>query len=303
MQPFPASAPRWLPFLGCSLLLTGCRLLGTSAIVADALTDAPLAAPRPKPAPRTMHLEVLFVRCDEHDAALEETLWGFVDEQAVGDGVGRRLNANGLRAGIVTGDLPQPLAERFATAGSETTTTDIAGVDAALARQLLQVLPGKRSELVTAAHLPSLVVMEQCEGEVCGATYHDATPQLALEARPAADGRIRIAVVPEIRHGPVEKSWVGEEGMFRLETGQRRHRMEHLAVDVTLPPGGMLLIGCGGESAASVGDGLLRDQGGAERTTARLLAIRPLARGVDPVFAAPGPAAADPDEPGLSPGR
>jgi hypothetical protein len=296
MQPIPATALRLLPILGCILIASGCRLAGTSAVIGDTLSDAPIEAPRPKPAPRTIHLEVLFVRCERHDPAAGDRLWDAVDEQALGADVRRRLNANGLRAGVVTGDLPAPLAERLAAAGSETTTTDIAGIDAALARRLLQVLPGKRCELVTAAHLPSLVVMEQCDDEVRGATYHDATSQLVIEARPAADGRVQLGVVPEIRHGPVEKSWVGEEGMFRLETGQRRHRMEHLGIDVALPAGGVLLIGGGGEPGASVGDGLLRDQGGEERSTVRLLAIRPLARGVDPAFA-PGDAAGDADAP------
>jgi hypothetical protein len=278
------------------LALTGCRLVGTSAVTSHTLADAPIMAPQPKPAPRTIHLEVLFMRCERHDTSAGDLLWDVVDEQALDADVRRRLNANGLRAGIVTGELPAALAERFAAAGNDTSTTDIAGVDAALARRLLQVLPGKRCELVTAAHLPSLVMMEQCEGEVHGATYYDATPQLAIEARPAADGRVRLELVPEIKHGPVEKSWVGEDGMFRLETGQRRHRIEHLGIDVSLPSGGLLLIGCDGEAGASVGDGLLGDQADGPRSTMRVLAIRPLARGVDPVFAMPTAASNDDDE-------
>jgi hypothetical protein len=45
-----------------------------------------------------------------------------------------------------------------------------------------------------------------------------------------------------------------------------------------------------------VGDGLLGDQADGPRSTMRVLAIRPLARGVDPVFAMPTAASNDDDE-------
>jgi hypothetical protein len=294
MRPIPSLALWLLPILGV-IAAAGCRMVGTTLVESQGITDAPTAdAARSAPAARTIHLEVLFVRCDEHDQLLREELWTFVDEQSLGDPLRRSLNANGIRAGIVTGHLPPHLAERFAAA--EEPSGDVVGVDPMLARRLLQLLPGRRSELVTASHLESLVLLEQCAGEIRGATYHDATPQLALEARTAADGRVRLEAVPEIKHGPIEKSWAGEDGMFRLETGQRKHRMDHLGVDVTLPPGGLLVLGCAGDAAASVGDGLFRDHGRGDRTTVRLLAIRPLARGVDPAFAPVDSAGEPPDE-------
>lgn len=287
MRP-PTATARWLlPIVACAIATAGCRLVGSGMLATDAMTADQAAAPaRSKPAPRTIHLEVLFVRCAEDDVQFRDGLWNHVDEQALGDPVRRALNANGMRVGIMTGDLPAEVADRLAEASAGEAVGDVAGVDPALARRLMQVLPGRRSELVTATRLENLVILEQADGAVRGGTYHEATPQFAIEARPAADGRIRLEAVPEIKHGPVEKSWVGEDGMFRLETGQRRHRMEHLGVDVTLPPGGMLLIGCAGDPSTTVGDGLLRDHGGGgDRSTMRLLVIRPLARSVDPVFA------------------
>ena len=46
---------------------------------------------------------------------------------------------------------------------------------------------------------------------------------------------------------------------------------------------GMLLVGPAGEGGATVGDALFRPQG--IRRETRLLAMRPLAPGVDPMFA------------------
>jgi len=138
---------------------------------------------------------------------------------------------------------------------------------------------------VTASGVRELVLLEQADGEVRGGTYRDASPLFIVEAWPAADGRVRLEVTPEVRHGPVEKSWVGEDGMFQLQAGQRRHRLEQLRFTILLPREGMLVVGCGGDDAATAGACLLRDHDRGEAGV-RLLAIRPLADGVDPLFAA-----------------
>ena len=286
----PPAIARWLlPVLASLLAATGCRLLGSAAVVHNPFYDEPVAVgSRETQARRTIPLEVIFVRCSADDRQLREAIWEHVDEQVIADERRRALNANGLRVGVVTGQLPAEFAERLVASSVDESMGDVAGIDPTRSRRLLQLLPGRRSELVTATRLPHLVLLEQCAGEVCGGTFHDATPLLALEATPAADGRVRLEAVPEIKHGPVEKSWAGEDGMFRLEAGQRRHRMDQLAVDITLPAGGLLLVGCAGDPATTVGDGLLREHGEGEQGTLRLIAIRPLARSVDPAFAAAG---------------
>lgn len=282
MRPTAASPASLLPLVVCILLTPGCRLLGLGLPVAD--SPQLDATDRPRTTASTIPVELLFVRCDEHDAALRDELWDFVDEQALGDATRRGLNANGLRVGIVGGHLPPHLADRFTAL--EAPAGDEFPAAAAVTRRLLRLLPGKHSDIVAAARRAELVLLEQCAGEVRGATYHDASPQFTVRAWPASDGRVRLEVVPEVKHGPVEKSWVGEDGMFRLETGQKRHRMEHLQVGTTLPAGAMLLIACAGDDAATVGDAMLRDRDRDAGTYVRLLAIRPLAGGVDPMFSA-----------------
>lgn len=281
-----------MPWLLLPLLAAagGCAIVGGAAATRDSSADDAVVSTA-KPAPRTMQFEVLFIRCGSEDETLTDGFWDQVDEQAIDAERRRALNANGLRVGVVTGDVPGAVAARLAAAAAED------GGDTAATRRSLQLLPGRGSEIVTAARLPSLVLLEQRDGAVSGGTYHDATTQLALDAHPAADGRIRLEVVPEIRHGPVEKSWAGEDGAFRLETGQRRHRLDYLGIDVTLPLEGLLVIGPAGAPSASVGDGLLREHS-RDGGTVRLLVIRPLARAVDPAFAETRPA--DEDGPPLT---
>jgi hypothetical protein len=286
--------------LAVGLSLTGCRFVGSPRPATEPGVEAASAGDRDgaaRPTPRTIPLELVFVRCDEHDAALRDELWQFIDEQGFDADLRRRLAANGLRVGIVGGHLPPHLAARFtatAEAGPETLATD-----AAVSRRTLRLLPGRRGEVVMASGIRELVLLEHADGGVRGGTYADASPLVSVRAKPAADGRVEIEAVPEIRHGPVEKSWVGVDGMFRLETGQRRHRLEHLALTALLPREGMLVLACGGDDTASVGDCLLRDHDRGERTSVRLLVIRPLADTIDPLFTPPGDETVAADDPPL----
>ena len=276
---------RGLTCWACLCLLacaSGCRSLNVPRGAGPAPVGTDTAAT--KPAPRTIAVELIFARFEEHDATCRDELWQEVDEQAIDDNLRRRLAANGLRVGIVTGALPPRLAERILPdRAAPATTSDMAAAEAPLTHRLLRLLPGRRSEILAATGIADLVLLETGEGQVRGGTFRDATGLFELKVRPAADGRVRIELVPEIKHGPLERSWVGEDGMFRMEAGQRRHRRDDLALGVELREGGLLIVGCAGEKGATLGDALLRDQGG-NRSTVRLLAIRPLGSAVDPMF-------------------
>lgn len=264
------------------LLAGGCRATIGGALVAASDEPATIPAdPRAPSAPRTLPVEVQFVRHDPRDAAFGADLWRHVDEQALDADLRRRLAANGLRAGVITGRLPTDVAARL----EPPATPDPAVPEDAGLRRLLRLLPGKRAEVVAATGLAELVLLEHGAEGVVGATYRDATAQFALEAWPDVDGRVRVRIVPELRHGDVRRSWVGEEGMFRLETGQERRSFDDLGMSARLPAGGMLVVGAGETAGAAVGDALLRDRspGGG----VRLLVIRALAATTDPIFSDP----------------
>jgi hypothetical protein len=267
---------------------SGCRFLSADREPAASDAGPMLGQPaRPRSAARTLQLELLFVRCPPDDAELRNELWSFVDEQFLDPATRGRLAANGLRVGIVTGQLPAHLAERFSgtVPADDATGNQPLSAESLVTRRQLRLLPGRRSEIVTASSQEELLLLEQSPDGVSGGTYRDASPLLAVVARPAADGRVTIEAVPEIRHGPVEKTWVGEDGMFRLESGQKRHRMEHLSFSATLPADALLLVGHAGNDTATVGDRLLRDHDRVDAAGLRLLAIRPAAAAVDPLFA------------------
>jgi len=274
----------------CLALLAagGCRGVASSV---SSETSAPVAAQRPRAAPQTIPLELVFVRHEDHDPVLRDELWNLVDEQIYDESLRRRLHANGLRVGVVTAQLPPHLAERFLPAAVDSGETLPAALpdNPALMRHTLRLLPGRSSDVMSATGLPELVLLEQSDDSLRGTTYHDASALFSLRCWPAADGRDRLQLSPTIKHGPVERSWVGEEGMFRLEAGQRRDPLEGLEFETTIPVGSMIVVGCVGEPASTAGDAFFRDRAGS-RSGQRLLAIRPMpqAQSSDPMFATTG---------------
>ena len=240
-----------------------------------------------RPVAQTLPIEVFFLRC-EQDHAGHDDLWARVDEQLVDETVRRRLAANGLRAGILLGQLPEPILAALeppvsAGEGSPPPSVNTADANPPVVRRVLRLLPGRESELVSLKSIPDLVVLEQEEDGLRGANYADAVPHFTLKAWPAADGRVRVDLVPVIRHGPMERSFVGEDGAFKLETSQRKRVLDRLRCEVTVPADGLLIVGPVGDQGASVGDALFRPRSPGRAET-RLLALRPLAPGVDPMF-------------------
>lgn len=268
--------------------VAGCRMsLLAPDMVPDNELGTPLLSPAAtKPQPRTIPVELVFVRFGDRDEQMTTDLWNLADEQAIDGDVRRRLHANGLRAGVVSAVLPPDLAARF-TAAVDPTIDSVAQqsmVEVPLVvRRTLRLLPGRENEVLAATGLDNLILMESRDDAVEGATYHDASAVFTVRAWPAANGRVRMQVCPIIKHGPTERSWVGDEGVFRLEAGQKRHVLDHLRFEAMLAPESMLLVTTAGDAASSVGDAFCRDRA-AGSGGMRLVALRPLARATDPMM-------------------
>lgn len=269
----------------------GCHVL-PHADTARATSDPTAAAARRAAPPPPLELEVVSLRHEPHDPLLGAALWDLVDEQAIDEATRRRLAANGLRGGVVTAGVPAPLAERLEAAAREP------ALDAPGTLRVLRLLPGRRAEVMATSMRPDLIVLEHDGETVRGATYHDASGLVALRAWPAADGRVRIEAVPEFKHGPARRTWVGEEGAFRLETGQCRRRLDQLGLSVELPARGLLVIGCAPDAPSSVGEALLQERQGDAGAMRQLLVISPRHGMVDPLFTGPAPDPDDPDDVG-----
>lgn len=271
-------------------LMAGCRLamFAPSGPAADDPGDTISVGSTSKAEPRTIPCELMFVRFGEHDEQLTTDLWNLADEQVLDGDVRSRLQANGLRVGVVAAALPPQLQQRFvAPIDPALDTTSAASlVEApAVVRRMLRLLPARENEVLAGSGVDELILMESIDGTVQGATYRDASAVFVVRAWPAANGKVRVQICPVIKHGPTERTWVGDDGVFRLEAGQKRHALDHLLFEATIAPESILLISCAGDASATVGDAFCRDPANASAGL-RLVALRPLARLPDPLFTA-----------------
>ena len=290
------------PVLLLALTLAGCRLplldglLTSSAddspeVLLGGLGDGSAAAGKLE----TLPLECTFIRHAEEDADLGDTLWNLVDEQCLPTDLRYRLNSNGLRAGMIRGSLPPALAARFRPTADAAATTDgsLLEADQAVVRRVVQALAGRSTEIVATPRVPELVLLERdtrsSAEQLSGQTYADASAIFDVRITPAADGGIGLSLTPLIKHGPIERSWIGDDGAFRLEAGQRKTLMDRLVLELRLPADGILILASAGPPSSSLGDAFFRDPRGRHEGR-RLLAVRMLARTTDPMFTA-GPAA------------
>jgi hypothetical protein len=286
-----------LPFLaaGCQLpMLDGFvtnQADQSSEALLGAAADGSAAAGRLE----TLPLEFTFIRHAEDDAELGDELWSVVDEQCLPTDLRYRLASNGLRVGIIRGMLPPQVAARFSPTAelSGVPETSLLEADRSVVRRVVQALPARSNELVATPRVPELVLLERdtrsTVDQLSGQTYTDASAIFDVRISPAADGGVSLSLTPLIKHGPVERNWIGDDGAFRLEAGQRKTVMDQLVVQLPIPADSTLLLSCAGPPASSLGDAFFRDPRG-RHEGCRLLAVRLQARTTDPMFVA-GPVA------------
>lgn len=279
-----------LPWALVLCLATGCRLAifaPTESVTKDA-GDTISVGSGSKSEPRTIPCELVFIRYGEHDEQLTTDVWNLTDEQVLDGDVRRRLHANGLRVGVIATALPPDLQRRFTPPidpALNTIATPSLIEAPAVVRQTLRLLPGRENEVLASSGIGELILMESIDDAVRGATYRDASAVFEVRAWPSANGKVRVQVCPVIKHGPTERTWVGDDGVFRLEAGQKRHELDHLLFEATLAPESILLVSCAGDASSTVGDAFCRDPDNAIAGR-RLVALRPLARMPDPLFTA-----------------
>ena len=178
-----------------------------------------------------------------HEDTLTE-FWNDIDEQAVPADTRRRLYAAGIRCGLLGCQIPDWVHRQFQC--KLNVTLDQEG-EAAVVHEA----PHQRRLQCRAGHLQHIVVRPKCKeltfrqgsrSSPEGETFRDATCELAFKAYPLGDGRVRIEFVSEVRHGSPRQRWVGEEGLFRIDSQTERQTFSETAFDITLTSGQTLAV-------------------------------------------------------------
>jgi hypothetical protein len=231
--------------LGASSVV-GCRLLNDEAVVQGCSPLQPVQA-----SPESIKMEFIWARFPAGDPALNNDAWQDIDETQIEPGVHRALADNGLRAGIVKGKLPEPIARALnqddsppeETSPVEATQNHLLEPDPIVHGRIQQVRRNERVEIQASETFASISLLSRSERELSGRIYEQAQAIYALRIEPQPDHTARIELTPELHYGPIKMRWTGgDSGAFHQAPLRDREIFDRLRLSVNLGPGDMLVL-------------------------------------------------------------
>jgi hypothetical protein len=199
----------------------------------------------PRMSPDSVVLEIATVELRGSDEEFVEQFWKEVDEQHFATELRRRLADQGLRCGIVGAQLPAWVARRLEEQRRhlELDEKDGAAVLSDVAAQRRYQWRAHQRRAIPVGSVREALTLERpwAEGEAVP-TYSDAQCHVGITVEPHGDGRVSLALVPEIHHGEVRQRWVAQRGSFRVDAKRDCCRLDDLEVPATLAPGQTLVL-------------------------------------------------------------
>lgn len=204
-------------------------------------------------APRRCVLRVMTAVREQDDPALGEAVWRVADEQAIDAEARRAWQANGLRVGIISGELPPEVRAVLAAPPPKK-------VEA-----LTLVLPEGDHSLIDTGTVEtsSLSLILGQKDKAVGKVYQDARGFVRVTATYAENSADAVAmrVAPEIHHGPMQHSWSVANGgtpmtpqQIVARDGQQEETFRDMAGTLVLKPGQVAVLGGRHDRRGSLGD-------------------------------------------------
>jgi hypothetical protein len=269
---------------------------GLAALALGALGCAPLRPAGKSPllpaqmSPDSVVLDIVFVRLPQQEPEEVTELWVQLDEQQLPSSLRQRLARNGFRVGIAGAQLPPALEKLLdesttlaeapadaapppATGPAAVTVTDFQ-TEPALNRRHLQLRSGLEAEVVASSIYPSLPLLEpDADGQLSGRRYAKAQGVFNLQALTESDGRVRLAVRPELQYGEPQQEIRPDAGRWLMQSRRRRHAFDDLNIEATLAPGEILVLAALPDDMGSAGHYFFTEQT-STGLTRKLLLIR-----------------------------
>lgn len=240
--------------------------------------------------PDSVVLDIIFVRLPQQETEEVQQLWDELDEQQLAPALRQRLTRNGFRVGVAgvqmppslqklldqattPDDLPLQAATPPAEGPASVTVTDFQS-EPALTRRHLQLRSGREAEIVASGIYPSLPLLEpDAEGQLSGRRYAKAQGVFTLQAFAEADGRVKLAVRPELQYGEPQQEIRPEAGRWLLQSRRRRRAFDDLNIETALAPGEILVLAARPDDTGSAGHYFFTEQTSAGLTR-KLLLVR-----------------------------
>jgi hypothetical protein len=211
-----------------------------------------------------LQLEVISVRFPMGDPEFNTELWNKIDEQQLPLLVRRDLAENGLRAGLLYGELPPAIAQKLAMTEDRPANISEAAArlerSASVTRQKMQLHSGWRGEILTSGIYADLPLMMIENGRLAGRSYPQAQGIIDAQVQALGDHRINLHLTPELQYGEPHQSWVTEDGVIRPQAAKPKRVFGRLAFDTTLAQDQMLLVTCLADRPGTLGNYFFTDQ-------------------------------------------
>ena len=227
--------------------LVGCSLTQTSKETEDAI---PRIGGGEVLSPKRCVLRMMVVSRPQGNAALNESLWRVADEQMLDPDAMLTLQANGLRVGRVSGDLPadvQALLSSTGTQQADAQTVVIPDGD----QTLLSPGTSKRA---------TMTLFRSQNGKLVVKDYTDPTGLLRVTATYQGQDAVNLRITPEIHFGPMQQGWGVAGGatpmtpqQIILKSGQQEETFREMTTTLTLKPGQVAVIAGRHEKRGSLG--------------------------------------------------
>jgi hypothetical protein len=210
--------------------------------------------------PRQCLIRAALIDRPFRDPAINEAVWRVADEQVIAPAERKALQTNGLRVGRIIGELPKEIE----------TILKGQGTNQAKVVPLNVMLESGQSTLIGAApRVAQVSLLVNKPNGVDGRDYQDASGYLRLTPRHEGARAVTLRIVPEIHHGPIQRTFPAlpnAAGLapqeLSIRDGQKEEAFRELAVDLVLEEGQVAVIGCRPDDPKSLGTFLFSQPAG-----------------------------------------
>ncbi|MBX3422134.1 MAG: hypothetical protein KF752_11325 [Pirellulaceae bacterium] len=242
-----ASRLRLVPLVLLGWSLLACES-GCARWHAQPSVDSAIGLPVPKPSPDSLDIETVLMRFEDHQVAQMQEIWLSVDETIIDLEQRLRLDANGVRVGVLRSELPAEINRRLSQASSQRhlDALERAGLasETPHGMRLLRCRAGRRKEVVLrqVAGEP-MSVLTSIDGQLAGVTFGDRpTALFALTTFPLNNGQADIELIPEVHHGEPRSTFVTTDSGVRQESRREIKAWKPLKIRTRMAPGNVLII-------------------------------------------------------------
>ena len=200
--------------------------------------------------PKRCPLRVAILSRPFGDPLVSQTIWAEADEQIIAPQERRAWEVNGLRIGRIVGELPHDVQALLEDASPNKKVNPATFFVESGEQTLISI-----SESVEQASL-----LLNRDNRIFGRDFAAASGFFRTTAQHEGAHSISLRFVPEIHHGPIQRTYqplsnasADAPRQFRINDGQQEETLRDLPVNLIIEPGQVVAIGCRSEQQRSLG--------------------------------------------------